>query len=244
MEHGSGYSYVNANGERWHPSYAGSPARDGVILFLNNHEITDRLNRQAHPNVKNVVVGTPKMDAWSRRKWEMPQNPIGVYSTHWDCKVVPETRSAHKEFRWALRPENRDNRFTWNGHAHPRGWKLVQRDYRSFDIPIIRQFSDVLDQGSVYVADTTSTLYEFAYTGKPVVVMNASFYRRNVHHGLRFWEYVPGLQVDRWEDVNETVARALDGEGEAARAAAVDVVYPVRDGTSAARAAKAICDIL
>jgi hypothetical protein len=244
MEHGSGYSYVNARGERFHPSYAGSLKRPGVILFLNNHELTHDLNRKAHPDVPGVIVGTPKMDAWAGRTWENPTDPIAVYSTHWNCKVVPETRSAHKEYRWALRPEVSDPGFTWNGHAHPRGWPIVRSDYKRFAVPEIQHFSDVLDQGSVYVADTTSTLYEFAYTGKPVVCMNASFYRRDVNHGMRFWDYVPGIQVDHWKELNGAVLRALDGEGEDLRRRAVDVVYPIRDGSSAARAAAAILEML
>ena len=244
MEHGSGYSYVNAAGERFHPSYAGSPARDGVILFLNNHELTHDLNKRAHPDVPGVIVGTPKMDAWSGRKWDTPESPTVVYSTHWDCRVVPETRSAHQEFRWALRPEVRDPGFTWNGHAHPRGWDIVRRDYREFAIEPIKSFADVLDQGSVYIADTTSTLYEFAYTGKPIVALNASFYRRDVNHGMRFWDYVPGLQANHWKEVNDVVRSALDGEGEDLRRRAVDVVYPIRDGSSARRAADALCELL
>lgn len=244
MEHGSGYSYINEKNERFHPSYAGSPSRPGVIRFLNNHEIVHDLNAKAHPKIPGVIVGTPKMDEWSKRSWTRPDDPVAVYSTHWECRVVPETRSAHKQFRWALRPRNRDDRFTWNGHAHPRSWNIVKHDYSNFQVPKIKNFADVLDDASVYVADTTSTLYEFAYTGKPVVVMNASFYRKDVNHGLRFWDYVPGLQVDHWKDLNGAVLRALDGEGEDLRARAVDVVYPVRDGTSAKRAAAAICEVL
>ena len=244
MEHGSGYSYVNSAGQRFHPSYAGSSDRRGVILFLNNHELTHKLNLDAHPNVPGVIIGTPKLDAWADRKWEMPQNPIVTYSTHWNCKVVPETRSAHSEYRWALRPGTRDERFTWNGHAHPRAWPIVRPDYRRFEIPEIRHFSEVLDTASVYVADTTSTLYEFAYTGKPVVCMNASFYRRDVQHGMRFWDYVPGLQVDHWKELNGAIERALDGEGEELRRRAVDVVYPIRDGSSARRAVEAILNVL
>jgi hypothetical protein len=245
MEHGIGMSYVNAAGERFHPSYAGSSKRDGVILFLNNHELTHDLNRKAHPNVPGVIVGTPKLDPWSYRRWETPADPIAVYSTHWDGHhVVPEIRSAHKEFRWALRPSECSERFTWNGHAHPRAWNIVKRDYRDFAIPTVKQFFDVLDLASVYVADTTSTLYEFAYTGKPVVCMNASFYRKDVNHGIRFWDYVPGIQVDHWKDLTRAVERSLDGEGEDLRARAVDVAYPIRDGTSSQRAADALCDLL
>jgi hypothetical protein len=129
-------------------------------------------------------------------------------------------------------------------HSHPRAWNIVKRDYREFQISTVKQFSDVLDVASVYVADSTSTLYEFAYTGKPVVVVNSTKYRRHMNHGLRFWDYIPGMQVDHWKDLVGAVERALDGEGEELRARAVDVAYPIRDGTSARRAADALCDLL
>jgi hypothetical protein len=78
-------------------------------------------------------------------------------------------------------------------------------------------------------------LYEFASTGRPVVVMNAPQYRRDVHHGLRFWDYPPGLQVDRPEQLADTIARALsDPEpARALRAAAVAETYAYTDGRAA-----------
>jgi hypothetical protein len=244
IEHGVGFSFFDVNAESFHKAYVGAKKRDGAVLLLNNNELTQDLNAKGNPGVRNVIVGTPKMDAWASRSWDKPEDPVAVYSTHWDYNIFPETRSAHKEFRWALRPDVWSDRFTWNGHCHPRGWAIVKNDYQNFYIPAIQNFSDVLDQGSVYVADATSTLYEFAYTGKPVVTLNASFYRRDVKHGLRFWDYIPGLQADDWQDVRSAVERSLDGEGEKDRARAVDVVYPIRDGTASKRAADALCELL
>lgn len=243
MEHGSGYSYTFPHG-RLHPSYAGSPERPGVVLFLNVNEQVHDLNRKTHPNIPGKIVGSPKLDKWVGFSKDRDDPPTAVYSTHWACKVVPEAGSAHKEFRWALRPKNFVEDFEWRGHAHPRGWGLVKSDYERFGIPKIRNFDRVMEVGDVYVADTTSTLYEFAFTGRPVVCLNASFYRRDVSHGIRFWDYVPGLQVDRWQDVNDAVIRSLQGEGEELRKKAVDFVYPIQDGSSAALAAAAIAEML
>jgi len=244
IEHGIGFSFVDRHGRRWHPSYTGHHDRPGVILFLNGNEQIHSLTRQSHPNVRGVLIGSPKMDSWVNVHEKNNDRPVVAYSTHWDCKVVPETRSAHPEFRWALRPGARNENWDWWGHAHPRAWGLVKNDYKRFGIPAVRSFYDVLAGSDVYVADATSTLYEFAYTGRPVVVVNASFYRRDVNHGLRFWDYVPGLQVDRWQDMNSVIAAALDGEGEDLRARAVDFAYPLRDGKAAQRAADAICELL
>lgn len=251
MEHGSGYSYTFPGGRK-HPSYAGSPERPGVVLFLNTNEQVHDLNRNTHPTIPGKIVGSPKLDRWVAKtlpiRDESSENgnvrPIVTYSTHWACKVAPEAMSAHKEFRWALRPKNRVEEFAWAGHAHPRGWGLVKADYQRFGVPVIKHFDQVMERSDVYVADTTSTLYEFAFTGRPVVCLNASFYRRDVSHGIRFWDYVPGLQVDRWQDVNDAVIRSLAGEGEDLRRRAVDFVYPIQDGTSSKRAAEALLELL
>ena len=110
----------------------------------------------------------------------------------------------------------------------------------------VKDFGDVLDRADLLVGDNTSALYEYASTGRPVVVMNAPQYRRDVHHGLRFWDYPPGLQVDRPEQLADTIARALtDPPGaQALRAAAVGETYAYTDGHAARRAVTAIEEIL
>jgi hypothetical protein len=47
-------------------------------------------------------------------------------------------------------------------------------------------------------------MWEAAALGIPVVVVNASWYRRDIDHGLRFWEYSDiGPNVDHPADLAE-----------------------------------------
>jgi hypothetical protein len=103
----------------------------------------------------------------------------------------------------------------------------------------------VVERADVYLNDSSSTLYEFAATGRPVVVLNAPWYRPDIDHGLRFWEHADvGVQVGNPYALLEAVHEALqDGAGQQLlRQAAVDAVYPVQNGTSAAQAAALLDD--
>jgi hypothetical protein len=76
-----------------------------------------------------------------------------------------------------------------------------------------------------------------------VVVLNHRIYRRDVHHGLRFWAGSRlGPHVDQPEDVRAGVRQALRNTYAArqARAAAVAMAYAHVDGHAADRAAQAI----
>ena len=53
----------------------------------------------------------------------------------------------------------------------------------------MRDFDEVMERSTLYICDNSSTLYEFASTGRPVVVLNAPWFRRDIEHGLRFWEH-------------------------------------------------------
>ena len=75
------------------------------------------------------------------------------------------------------------------------------------------------------------------------MVLNAPWYRRWIHHGLRFWDCADvGLQCDRPEDLAETIARALEDppEQQQRRREIIRRVYPVTPGTAAQTAARAI----
>src|SRR5690625_7239322 len=56
------------------------------------------------------------------------------------------------------------------------------------EIPFIHTFDEVLESASLYCTDASSTLYEYAATGRPVLVLNSRHFRKDVNHGLRFWE--------------------------------------------------------
>jgi glycosyltransferase involved in cell wall biosynthesis len=112
--------------------------------------------------------------------------------------------------------------------------------YARAGIPVVEEFPDVMRQADVYACDNSSTLYEFASTGRPVVVLNAPWYRRTVEHGLRFWSAANvGVQCDDPADLSSAILRALmdDQPHQVAREAALDVAYAYRSG-AAQRAAE------
>lgn len=249
VEHGAGQRY----GPLPDPNhYAGGPDRGRVALFLVPSERVAEINRTYHPSIPVAVVGCPKLDPWHAgdrgHTWPPagePRRPVVAISFHWDFPGYPEGRNAWRYYRHGLRALVKAHPGRVLGHAHPRQLGICAPTYRSLGIEVVAQFSDVLDRADVYACDNSSTLFEFASTTRPVVFLNAPWYRREVEHGLRFWSHVRlGVQVDHPTDLVAGVARALDGP-----ACTVDEyreligqVYAWRDGQASARAAAAICD--
>jgi hypothetical protein len=241
FEHGCGISY-----NRVQNSYAGAPHRPNVDVFCFPNEISASKQRRTHPDRRIEVLGaSPKMDAWFGRTWPTADKPVVALSFHADIQVVPETRSALYWYRKRLDEFLCDD-WTLIGHAHPRLAEHAKVAYRQFDIPFVEDFNEIIETASCFVIDNSSTLFEFAATGRPVVALNCPRYRRNVHHGLRFWENIPGIQVESPDDARSGVAAALADAKELRklREAAVDAVYPRFDGEAASRAAGLIVETL
>jgi UDP-N-acetylglucosamine:LPS N-acetylglucosamine transferase len=96
------------------------------------------------------------------------------------------------------------------GHGHPRIMERLLPIYDALDIEPVYDFEEVLERADCYVCDNSSTMFEFASTGRPVVVLNPPWYRREVNHGLRFWEAAGvGVNCDRPQDLAGAVATAL-----------------------------------
>jgi hypothetical protein len=272
IEHGAGQAYLGDKSSARHPSYAGGADREDVVLFLVPNEYSAALWRRAYPNAQVEVVGSPRLDDLPAR--QLPHlhpteddcrretdeavedgrlpgacfdaTPTVAISFHWPAFVAPESGTAFGHYQDAL-PELA-RRFAVIGHAHPKGdWpERMARKYRAARIPFVPDFDDVCRQADVYVCDNSSTLFEFAATGRPVVVLNAPQYRRNVHHGLRFWDAAHvGVQVDHPRDLIAGIERALEHRSDdvAAREDALETVYAYRHG-AAERAAAAITDHL
>lgn len=240
-EHGAGQSYSNR-----HCSYAGGDKhRDFVRLFLCPNEAAAERNRAFYPEVPALAIGCPKLDAWHREPPKLPEDPpVVALSFHWDCRVAPEARSAFPHYRTALRGLGRDFRLL--GHGHPRILQRLAATYRACGIEVVGDFCEVVRRADCYVCDNSSTLYEFASLDRPVVVLNAPWYRRGVEHGLRFWEAANvGVQCDEPEALPAAIRRALRDRREqrAARRAAVQQAYAYCDGQAAARAAEAILQV-
>ena len=235
LEHGIGQTYGAT------PGYPGGRGRQHVGLFLSPNDHAAARDRAAYPGARVEVVGDPVVATLPRRE---PGPPAVAVSFHWDCTLVPEARSALRHYRAALRPLAA--RYPLLGHAHPRAVGRLEPLWRSLGVEWVPSWHDVLRRADAYVCDNSSTIYEFASTGRPVVVLNAPWYRRHVEHGLRFWQAATvGVQVDQPGDLEAGVAQALEDrpEQQHLRQAALGIVY-AHPHDAAARAAAALEDWL
>ena len=243
IEHGAGQTY---NGDRARRrdrsgSYAGGGDRDDNELILVPNQHAAQAWRAAYPRARVEIVGSPRLDSLPAR--EPGPGPVVAVSFHWPASSVsPEAGTALGEFAPVM--DELAQRFTVIGHAHPKGdWPLrMARLYRRWGIEFVADFADVCRRADVYVCDNSTTLYEFAATGRPVVVMNAKAYRKRVEHGLRFWEAADvGIQVDEPGLLAAAIDNALldAPKQREARERALAIVYAFRSG-GAERAAAAI----
>jgi hypothetical protein len=219
FEHGVGFSFGNH-----HQSYAGGRHKHRVVLFCSTNDQVDTLNRSVYPHARHVIVGCPKLDRWAGTS-RTPGTPATVaVSFHWDATNSPETRWAFPHYQDILA-----DLAGWGyrviGHGHPRAWPDLAPVWAHYGWELVPDFAEVMERADLYVADATSTLYEFATVG-PVVVLNAPWYRRDVDHGLRFWRHIPGIQVDEPGELRAAIRAALNGRGIRLRRAAVEAAYP------------------
>jgi len=236
VEHGAGQDY----GGR-HPSYPGGSRRERVVLFICPSDRVAEMNRAVYPGARFAVVGCPKLDSLHRDPPE-PGEELAV-GFHWDALVCPEARWALPHYLRALR--GLGERYRLLGHAHPRAWGRLERVYRRLGIEPVKDFEEICRRARLYLFDNSSTGYEFASLDRPVVVLNAPWYRREIEHGLRFWELVDlGPQVDSPEELDSAIAHAGDEGYAERRREIVAEVYAHTDGKAAQRAAEAIGEVL
>lgn len=246
VEHGAGQAYVPFA----HPSYSGSsnPTFGKVRLFVCPNEQVAARWREAWPDIPAVAVGCPRMDVWHRDPGEPDRALIG-WTWHWDCKVVPESRSALGHYLRHLGPvvgELRRAGYDVLGHGHPKWggqlepmWDKVGVRYTPDPDVLLR------DCGSLIV-DNSSMAYEFASLDRPVLSLNAPWYRREVEHGLRFWSLIPGMQCNEPGELASAAIRSADDHELARfqRRRVVGAVYGPADGDAGKRAAHAVAMVL
>jgi hypothetical protein len=241
-EHGAGMRFSGH-------SYAGSPDRPNVVLFLCQNEIVAAANRQAHPYASVVTVGVPKLDPW----YELPAKQIGdppvvVLAFHWDCRATPGTRSAIDHYPDAihqLRDHAAVSGWRFAAHSHPRIADRVRRECKTAGVPFIEHLDTVFEQADLLIADATSAAYEFASLDRPVLSLNAPWYADEPVRGIRFPWFMPGLVIESPDELCTGATIALEDPPLYAeiRRAAVEEVYPLRGGSSE-RAAQAIQDFV
>jgi len=85
------------------------------------------------------------------------------------------------------------------GHYHPRD-PHIRNTWDRLQVPVI-DVHTVRNKVDLLIVDNSSLGYEMLHLGRGVISLNAPWYRRDVHHGLRFWDAVPGIQVDEPEEL-------------------------------------------
>ena len=228
LEHGAGQTWPGR-----HPSYPGGKRRENIGLFICPSKRVADANRKWYPAADYAVVGCPKMDRWVGREYPRHDPPVVAVSFHW-------RQSAFMRYLPVLRRLG-DQPFRLIGHAHPRVMPKLARIYERVGIEVVPDFEEVLERADLYACDNSSTIFEFALTGRPVVLLDQPAYRQD--GALRFGEaWEVGLHVERPEQFVAVVLEALQ-DPPAQRQRREDIVagvYAVHDGTSAQRAADAI----
>lgn len=250
LEHGAGQTY---DGDRRgnEPSYAGSDGHDRCCLFLcPSQRVADRW-RAKYPHVPAVAVGAPKMDAWHRRgPWVHQEGtPVTAAITfHSNNTLCDETVTAIDHYQPGLQAvihELAAHGVKVIGHAHPRLFSHLRtrRFWENMGVEAVEDFTDVLARADILAVDNSSVGPEFASTGRPIVWMNAPWYRRDVVHGGRFWDWTDGIPTaDHPDELPGLILEALQGSPDltAAYKRMVDDVYVACDGQASARAAAAV----
>jgi hypothetical protein len=248
MEHGTGHAFGTA-------AYPNGPGgkRDLVSLFLAPNAYTASLIRMTRPT-RCEVIGTPKMDPWCQGVdnsilLSTPRSdpPVIAIAFHWGDRHAkpPESGSAwdhYKEILPALK-----ERYRLIGHGHPLAADVYRQEFERLGIEWVPNFRDVMQRADLYINDLSSTLYEFLLTGRPVVVLNAPWFRRDVYWGIRFWDYSDiGLNVEHPDQLIFMIEQTLERYGSvcaSARRRAVRDLYPYA-GWAAARAVEVITSYL
>jgi hypothetical protein len=173
--------------------------------------------------------------------------PLVVISWHWDCDACPETQSAWFEYRQATIEAAQSAEFELAVHSHPRIANQVRSWAKANGLTWIEDFSEVLAGANLYCVDNSSTMFEFAATNRPVVVINSAHYRRSVDHGLRFWrEASVGVNCNRPAHLRTSILQALTDSASQRqkRAASIERVYGGTLGHATERAVAAILEII
>jgi hypothetical protein len=258
LEHGAGQTY--GDGLDWHPSYSGGTNRQRVASFLTLNPTTAEREQARYPEASVVVVGSPRLDELESRVRQIlarvyaekntlettgryPFRPVVACAWHWNTRIVPETRTAWPAWRHTFADLAR-NGYTVLGHGHPRIWKELRPWCERHGIEPVADSAELLARADVLCFDNSSIGYEAAALGVPVVALNAPWYRRDVHHGLRFWDLVPGPQADVPDMVMDAIATSMSDEWALERARIASLVYPSSTRGNAARLAADACAAL
>lgn len=202
IEHGAGQSYKGDARAREHPAYHGTPHHPNrVIAYVSpRQEVADSWDRPA------FAAGAPVCD--SSVEMSRPAHPpVAAITFHWDARrICPEAGSALEHYvdhLGDIYDRLEEQGFIVIAHHHPRDVRLAAmwRHIRVKRPPIdVVPVADVRRFASLLICDNSSLMYEMDYLGRNVVALNSPEWRRDVEHGLRFWDW-KGHFVDDPEEL-------------------------------------------
>lgn len=248
LSHGSGGVYHADDPDRVYPSYLRGRGCERVILFLSPGPELASHQRRVWPDIPVEVVGMPKLDTWHvRPRKPRSRPPVVAVSFHYDGVKkyghCPELGTAWPYYKDGLHLILGE-RWKVIGNAHPLMIDEVAPVYESLGIEVVRDFEEVMERADVYCVDASSTLWEFASTDRPVVLLNAPWFpARTENESLRFWRCADvGVNCDRPEDLPGAIDRALRDPRmfKDARRRVAAQIYGVTDGSASRKAADAI----
>lgn len=235
-EHGVGQSYGGDNVCANNSSYAGGGGRANVGLFLSTNEQCAARDRDRYPHATVRVIGSPYL-AHLRSTVTNPDNPrpVVAITSHWPGGVCNETLSAWGEFHDGFQQLAADGRFDVIGHGHPRIIRSLAPHYERMGVPVVPSLMETLARCDVFVADNTSAQYFAAALGRANVVLDSKWYRRNVNHGGRFWDWADiGPRINDPDALVAAVGHAANTRPWPGVDAIVADVFPVDDPVAAA----------
>lgn len=245
LNHGVGQTYRgDARGAKL-ASYTGGPGRERVILFLCPSQRVVELNREAYPDVPSVAIGVPYLDPFFGRA--RPPTGVVAISFHANISAQPETRWTFPYFQKAVIALARSSEFDILGHGHPRIAAQMKAFWGKLGVRYEPDWWKVLEQASVYCIDNSSSGPEAAACGIPLVWMSSPHYRRDVHHGQRFWDWTrEQVHVEKPEDLAEGIRLAMMDPitHRIGRQRMLDDAYSgLLDGKATQRAVEALVDL-
>jgi hypothetical protein len=224
IEHGAGQRYVDCKQSAM-AYYSGGQHPGNVIGYICPNELV----AQRWAPRPTFVAGCPPLEShWAAGINHVSYRRVAAITFHWDgADVCPEAGSAlrfYEDDLTAIVSWLRDFNLEVVGHAHPRD-TILPGLWKHLGIPFEPDPDMILRRCGVLIADNTSLLYEAAALGMQTLVLNCPLYRREVHHGLRFWDTVPGPMFD---DAWDLMARAKPGHHDGydmGRSTAAHLVY-------------------
>ncbi len=200
VEHGSGQRYAGL--PKWAQPYYGPVHDDRIVAYLGP--------RQAcvdEWDVPGFAMGAPVCDPYEL----FGEDGVVAITFHWSARrlaaEVPEAGTAFDHYVDDL--VRIIDSFETNGyevlaHRHPR-FKHLRSVWKHLGIPEA-DIEEVRTRAGTLVADNTSLLFEMSHLGRRTISLNSPCYRRDVDHGLRFWDAAPGTQVDGPDELIEQIS--------------------------------------